>query len=265
MSLVYPAVDGSCDGMWGDMGDVEQKDGLCYTDSFYDTYEVEDKGDYYKICLAEDDDDETDCIRVYPLDRGAVMKNNGECMVLVSDIETPNFSDETEEEYEEMMDWIDDFGKVAKEIKKEGPDNCEYESVYAEESTSGSLDMYLFDSRDATGVMSDSGNDRLVHIKMTQGSPLSWSQIKVTIVVDGGQSLNCVDESKDTSDAACTYAIDTDDSDWDVAEEITISEGYYDLCDASNGGCTVDVSITKLGVGNEDDMVISNINAYAEA
>ena len=113
--------------------------------------------------------------------------------------------------------------------------------------------------------MSDSGNDRLVHIKMTQGSPLSWSQIKVTIVVDGGQSLNCVDESKDTSDAACTYAIDTDDSDWDVAEEITISEGYYDLCDASNGGCTVDVSITKLGVGNEDDMVISNINAYAEA
>ena len=265
MSLVYPAVDGSCDGMWGDMGDVEQKDGLCYTDSFYDSYEVEDKGDYYKICLAEDDDDETDCIRVYPLDRGAVMKNSGECMVLVSDIETPNFSDETEEEYEEMMDWIDDFGKVAKEIKKEGPDNCEYESVYAEESTSGSLDMYLFDSRDATVVMSDSGNDRLVHIKMTQGSPLSWSQIKVTIVVDGGQSLNCVDESKDTSDAACTYAIDTDDSDWDVAEEITISEGYYDLCDASNGGCTVDVSITKLGVGNEDDMVISNINAYAEA
>ena len=265
MSLIYPAVDGSCDGMWGEMGDVEEKDGLCYADSFYDSYEVEDKGDYYKICLAEDDDDETDCIRVYPLDRGAVMKNSGECIVLVSDIETPNFSDETEEEYEEMMDWIDDFGKVAKEIKKEGPDNCEYESMYAEESTSGSLDMYLFDSRDASGVMSDSGNDRLVHIKMTQGRSLSWSQLKVTIVVDGGQSLNCVDESKDTSDAACTYAKDTDDSDWDVAEEITISEGDYDLCDASNGGCNVDVSITKLGVGNEDDMVIYTIYSYAEA
>ena len=34
MSLIYPAVDGSCDGMWGEMGDVEEKDGLCYADSF---------------------------------------------------------------------------------------------------------------------------------------------------------------------------------------------------------------------------------------
>ena len=266
MSLIYPAVDGSCDGMWGEMGDVEEKDGLCYADSFYDSYEVEDKGDYYKICVAENEDDDTDCIRVYPLDRGAVMKNSGECMVLVSDISTPNFSDETEEEYEEMMDWIDDFGKVAKEIKKEGPDNCEYNSMYTEESTtSGSLDRYQFDSRDAVGVMSNSGNDSLVHIRMTSGNPLSWSVLKVTIVVDDGNSLTCVEESYDDSDAACTYAVNTDDSDWDIAEEITISEGDYDLCDGSNGGCNVDVTLTRMGVGNQDDLVLANIWAYAEA
>ena len=265
MSIVYPAVDGSCDGMWGDMGDVEEKDGLCYTDSFYDSYEVEDKGDYYKVCVAENEDDDTDCIRVYPLDRGAVMKNSGECMVLVSDIGTPNFSDETEEEYEEMMDWIDDFGKVVKEIKKEGSDNCEYESMYAEESSSGNLDTYQFSDRDAAGVMSNSGNESLVHIVMTQGNPLSWSRLKVTIVVDDGQSLTCIDESQDTTDAACTYAVNTDDSDWDVAEEITISEGDYDLCDGSNGGCNVDVTLTRMGVGNQDDLVLSNIWAYADA
>ena len=266
MSLVYPAVDGSCDGMWGDMGDVEEKDGLCYADSFYDSYEVEDEGDYYKICVTEGYDEETDCIRVYPLDRGAVMKNSGECTVLVSDISTPKFSDETEEDYEEMMDWIDDFGKVAKDIKKEGPDNCEYSSIYAEESTtSGSLDRFQFDSRDAAGVMSDSGNDSLVHIKMTAGNPLSWSVLKVNIVVDDGQSLNCIDESQDTTDAACTYAVNTDDSNWDVAEEITIFEGDYDLCDGSNGGCNVDVTLTRLGVGNQNDVVLAVVSAYAEA
>lgn len=265
MSLIYPAVDGSCDGMWGEMGDVEEKDGLCYADSFYDSYEVEDKGDYYKICVAENEDDDTDCIRFYPLDRGAVMKNSGECMVLVSDIETPNFSDETEEEYEEMMDWIDDFGKVAKEIKKEGPDNCEYESMYAEESTSGNLDMYYFSDRDAAGQMSNSTGDSLIHIMMEQGDSLSWSVVKITIVVDGGRSITC-DEYYDSDDySPCVYYTD-DDYRWNVGEEITIVEGNNeDLCDGSIGGCNVDVTITKKGVGNEDDKVLRNILSYADA
>ena len=266
MSLIYPAVDGSCDGMWGEMGDVEEKDGLCYADSFYDSYEVEDKGDYYKICVAENEDDDTDCIRVYPLDRGAVMKNSGECVVLVSDIETPNFSDETEEEYEEMMDWIDDFGKVAKEIKKDGPDNCEYSSMYAGESTtSGSLDIYDFSDRDAAGQMSNSTGDNLIHIMMEQGDSLSWSVVRITIVVDGGNSLTC-DEYYNSDDySPCVYYT-SDGAGWNVGEEITISEGNNDdLCDGSNGGCYVDVTIIKLGVGNEDHKVLRQILAYAEA
>ena len=137
--------------------------------------------------------------------------------------------------------------------------------MYTEEATtSGSLDRYQFESRDAAGVMSDSGNESLVHIRMTSGIPLSWSLLKVDIVVDDGQSLNCIDESQNTTDAACTYAVNTDDSDWDIAEEITIFEGDYDLCDGSNGGCNVDVTLTRMGVGNQDDVFLAMVWAYAE-
>ena len=124
---------------------------------------------------------------------------------------------------------------------------------------------WTFDDRDAAGVLSDAGEEALVHIKMTSGEPLSWSLLKVTIVVDGGNSLTCVDASGDTTNAACTYATDTADNDWNTAEEITISEGAADLCDGANGGCTVDVTLTKKGVGGDDDVVLRNVEAYAEA
>ena len=51
-----------------------------------------------------------------------------------------------------------------------------------------------------------------------------------------------------------------------AGEEITISEGNnLDLCDGSTGGCEVSVTLTKIGVGGEDDEIIANINAYADA
>ena len=56
-----------------------------------------------------------------------------------------------------------------------------------------------------------------------------------------------------------------DDNSWSVAEEITISEGDVDLCDGSNGGCDVDVTLTKVGVGNEGDKVIREVTAFADA
>ena len=122
---------------------------------------------------------------------------------------------------------------------------------------------WTFGERDAADTMSDAGGEKLVHIKMTTGEPLSWSVLKITIVVDNGNSLTCVDESKDTTNAACTYATDTTDTNWDTAEEITISEGASDLCDGTDGGCDIDVTITKMGVGNEDDVVLRNVEAYA--
>ena len=37
------------------------------------------------------------------------------------------------------------------------------------------------------------------------------------------------------------------------------------MCDGSDGGCDVDVTLTKVGVGNEDDKVIREVTAYADA
>ena len=56
--------------------------------------------------------------------------------------------------------------------------------------------------------MSDAAGEKLVHIKMTQGDDLSWSVLKVSIVVDGGNSLTCADAAKDDGTADCTYMID---------------------------------------------------------
>ena len=125
--------------------------------------------------------------------------------------------------------------------------------------------MWLFSSRDANGAMSDAGEETLVHIKMDQGTGLSWSVVKVNIVVDGGAAMTCVNANLDTTNAACTFSPDTVDSEWNVPEEITISEGAADLCDGQNGGCDIDVTITKLGVGNQNDMVLAVLNAYADA
>ena len=84
-------------------------------------------------------------------------------------------------------------------------------SSLADDSTGGGgLDKYQFDSRDAAGSMSSDAGDALVHIKMTQGDDLSWSVLRVSIVVDGGNSFTCA-EAPD-ADAACTYSIDDDNS-----------------------------------------------------
>jgi len=129
---------------------------------------------------------------------------------------------------------------------------------------SSNLVLYTFSDRDAAGTMSDATGDNLVHIKMTQGDDLSWSLLKVSIVVDGGNSLICANAAIDDGTADCTYTTDGDAS-WSVAEEITISEGDVDLCDGVNGGCDVEVTITKIGVGNDTDKVIAVKNAYADA
>ena len=128
----------------------------------------------------------------------------------------------------------------------------------------GSLDMYYFSDRDAAGTMSDAGGEDLVHIAMTQGNDLSWALLKVSIIVDGGPSMVCDEAADADADSSCTYTTDSDNY-WSVSEEITISEGAADLCDGSdNGGCNVEIILTKVGVGSEDDRVISFVNAYAD-
>ena len=137
-------------------------------------------------------------------------------------------------------------------------------SSLADDSTGGGLDTYQFSDRDAAGTMSDAGDEDLVHIAMTQGDDLSWALLKVSIVVDGGASMTCDEAADIDQDTTCSYAKDSDNH-WQTSEEITIKEGGSDLCDGSDGGCSVDVTLTKVGVGNEDDKVIRTVNAFADA
>ena len=148
-----------------------------------------------------------------------------------------------------------------------GMGSCE-ETDYEDDDdddNGGGLDLYYFSARDAAGDMDDGGRDNLVHVMMNAGSGLSWSVLKVTIVVDNGPSYTCEDINTDDGSAYCTYTIDSTDSEWNVAEEIRIEEGSVDLCDGTGGGCDVDVTITKLGVGGENDRVLAMVNAFADA
>ena len=78
-------------------------------------------------------------------------------------------------------------------------------SSLADDSTGGGLDTYQFSDRDASGSMSESGGDALVHVAMTQGDDLSWAVLKVSIVIDGGASMNCDEASNADATSQCTY------------------------------------------------------------
>ena len=110
-----------------DASKSEYKNDKCYVSFTGSEYEVEDKGDYYRVCLEFDneDEDDGDCIKVYALDGGAVIKNtDGECNILVSDIGTPEYDFDGDILSE---DWREDFEDKAEEIEDEGPSGCDYD------------------------------------------------------------------------------------------------------------------------------------------
>ena len=141
-------------------------------------------------------------------------------------------------------------------------------SSLAGDSTGGGLDKFQFDNRDAANEpdMSANGGDALVHVSMTQGVSLSWALLEVSIVVDGGTSDKCVELAEADEDGLkCTYSY-VDDKSWDVADEITISEGANgNLCDGVEGYCEVDVTLSKKAVGNNDGGTIGKFTAIASA
>lgn len=268
-SIGFPLIDGSCDmyenedEIYWDLAELDMKksDGICKSEMDYDSYSSENKGDYYEICV-----DGEDCIKVYPFERGMIMQLDGECMTYVSDINPPPIADYSSEDSYfglERGEWMDEWADITEEILDE--DDAPSCNGSTPVSTGGGLDTFQFTDRDAAGQMTDEGGDALVHVKMTQGSDLSWALLKVSIVVEDGYSFACEEAGNDGGNADCTYTID-DDNYWSVAEEITIYEGdNLDLCDGSNGGCTVDITLTKLGVGGEDSKVLFETSAYADA
>ena len=266
ISIVLPQYEDSCtvyDDFEGEEFTLTKKGDLCFLKMGFEVT-VTDEGDYYDVCI--DDDGDQECIEVYTLDNGIVINDGDECEVFVGDISTPNVNTGTEESYDEFLDWQETWIEIASELEDEGPSSCDY-SIYGgddDPSSGGNLDTYQFSGRDAAGQMSNASGDDLVHIQMTQGDDLSWARLKVSIVVDGGVSMSCQEASIADENAECTYTTN-DDMSWSVSQEITISEGAYDLCDGSNGGCDVDVTLTKIGAGSEDDMVIREVSTYADA
>jgi len=103
----------------------EYKNNKCYISfSGSDVYDIDEKGDYYKACISIVEETDEDCIKIYPLDGGAVIKNSvGGCNIVVSDIRDPDFyydGDVTD-------NWSDDFEDKAEELEDDGPSNCDYD------------------------------------------------------------------------------------------------------------------------------------------
>jgi len=136
---------------------------------------------------------------------------------------------------------------------------------YFYDDDDGGLDIFQFDDRDAAAEQTAAGGEDLIHVKMMQGSSLSWALLRVSIVVDGGTTNLCVElADADADGLKCTYVY-VDDKNWDVSDEITISEGANaDLCDGVAGFCEVEVTLTMKAVGDSDDRVIGMLTATAQ-
>ena len=255
-------IDGSCDDYEGsELGDVIDSSGdYCIIELDFLEHSSEDEGDYYEICVTVDSDSDNECIEVYPLSDGMVMKEGDDCSIFVSDISSPSFDDDQADD-----DWMDEWMNVAEDIyDDDDAPNCEYDTFLAEDNQSGGLVMYLFDGRDAAGTLTDGMGEDLVHIRMTDGEPLSWAVLGIRIVANGGPSMTCDELDKADNYSSCTYDFDRSDNNWDIAEEITIAEGNEtDLCEVGQG-CDITVTIIKIGVGGDDDKLLAEIDVIAD-
>jgi hypothetical protein len=113
---------------------------------------------------------------------------------------------------------------------------------------------WVWGDKDAQGA----GN--LVEVSMTSGQGLNWAVVKITISLDGGTPQAC---AQDDSTASCSYTAYQgagNSQQWEVSEGITIAG----TCDDA-AGCNIDVTITQMGVGSEDDRVIGQVTAYADS
>ena len=295
VSMGQPLVNGSCD-FFQDKAEesgyeIKKSNGVCK--SYFEMnveYTYEDKGDFYEICFSGRP---SDCSEMYIFERGKIMNDQGVCFVSVSDInpppslheifETSNESDSLWnslarlEEYEQRVDsWLEDWYEAAEDIMDdEDAPACFYDFQNDDyDSPSGVLDTYIFTDRDVRTTMSSEGEEGLVYVQMVQseGDGISRDLLSVSIIVDGGASVTCQKFTQEWEEeydeyAECTWSVaDGDGDDWEVNDEIIISEGpNTNLCDGSNFGCTVDITLTKIGIGGEDNRIIAEISAYASA
>jgi hypothetical protein len=233
-----------------------------------------------KLCLI--DESEEECSFLFFRADGIILtpENEAYCIILVRDIiAPPSIMDEDFEDEiynDEEREWLKEFWEKGTEIYDEVPDElCDYylpsaisDPDYWEDRNEEEEEDYDWtndyewshaDALDGGTTMSSGDDDALVEITMDLGSDLNWAMLRVQIKVDGGTTYDC--DLEDEFDS-CTYTLiqgSGDDQKWEASEGITISEGDTDLCDGSNGGCNIRVTITDVG----SDVVIGIINAYA--
>ena len=141
----------------------------------------------------------------------------------------------------------------------------------ADDSKGGGVPKYNFEARDAGPDVTIGGGDELVYVKMTSADePLSWSLLKVTMTIangddaEQGPSLTCVEADKAEADDPCVWSTTSSKDDWEVSDEITISENTdSDLCN-SDDGCDMVVTLTKESVGNDEGGLLRDVKAFAE-
>ena len=77
--------------------------------------------------------------------------------------------------------------------------------------------------------------------------------------------MTCDEAGSADATSQCTFAKD-DDNYWSTSEEITISEGSdTNLCDGTNGGCDVEVSLHETGGGPGGEDIMWGVSTYADA
>jgi len=134
-----------------------------------------------------------------------------------------------------------------------------------DDDNGGGLNLYQFDARDVIGDLSAAGGDDLLRVQMMQGSSLNWDLLRVSIVADGGTPNMCVElADADAEGLLCTYTY-VDDMNWDVSEEIIISEGANaDLCDGVSGYCEIQVTLSRE-TADGSSIVIGVLTETAES
>ncbi|NCF97726.1 MAG: hypothetical protein GWP21_07430 [Euryarchaeota archaeon] len=114
--------------------------------------------------------------------------------------------------------------------------DAEEEEELAPSDDGGELSTYSFEGSDSAQDNSVNGGDELLLVVLDYGDAISWASVEVTISVNDEAPMIC--EPNDSS-ASCTYDHDAD-QEWNVGDEIMISEGQNDLCSEE---CDIAVTI----------------------
>jgi|GEM_PF-1899649 len=85
------------------------------------SFSLVEKSDYFEMCVDDS------CADFYPVERGLVINNGDECVVLVSDIGTPTFTlydDGDITSYDLSESWKDKYQDIVEDIEKNLPSSC---------------------------------------------------------------------------------------------------------------------------------------------